>query len=73
MWRTIALHKRSSSESVVIIVISVVFSRWEFCRQNSMLATRRRIRVESLSDAVNNESLIKEGTTKKEKAKRVVI
>jgi len=40
----LALYKHSSSESVVI---SVVFGRREFFRQNSMLARCRRIRVES--------------------------
>ena len=44
VWRTIALYKHSSSESVVI---SVVFGRREFFRQNSALARRSRIRVES--------------------------
>ena len=41
MWRTIALYKRLSSESVAIIVISVVLVVVSF------VSRRRRIKVES--------------------------
>ena len=47
MWRTIALYKRLSSESVAIIVISVVLVVVSSVRQNSTLARRRRIKLES--------------------------
>jgi len=59
MWRTIALYKRLSSESVAIIVISVVLV------VVSSVSRRRRIKVESQPSAVINESLIKEETPRR--------